>query len=399
MKKFLVSILAASMVLSLAACGGSSSSSSSSTTAAASGDEKTSDASSADGDTFVIGEIGPLTGSAASYGISVKNACELAINEINDAGGVKVGDKTYKLALNAQDDEAKEDKAKTAYSTLQQSGINALIGCVTSGACLAVVDQTAKDGLLQITPSGSAADITKNDNVFRVCFTDPMQGKLIAQYVVDQGYESVAVLYNASDEYSVGVEEAFKEELETLGASDKIVAEESFQANDVDFNTQLTSIKQKNPTLIFIPAYYDAVALITTQAKSAGITCDFVGSDGWDGVIAQTTDTSALEGAVFLSPFVVSDPDVADFVLSYNVSYGADPDQFAADGYDTVYIIKAAMEKAGSIESADLIKAMDGLSVTGLLTGDVTFDASGEPNKGAKYVKIVNGQYTAYDPN
>ena len=391
MKKLLSVLLASTMVVSLAACGSTSTSESS---ASAEGSQET--AAAVDGaKTFVLGEIGPLTGSAASYGISVKQGCEVAIEEINSAGGVKVGDDTYVFELNSQDDQADAEKAVNAYNTLR-GNIDALIGCTTSGSCLAVVDSTYEDGLFQITPSGSALDITKNPNVFRICFTDPLQGETIAQYVVDEGYESVAVLYNKDDEYSTGIEEAFKAKLEEIGKSDLMVAEESFGASDVDFNTQLTKIKAAAPKLIFVPGYYEAAALITTQAKSMGITAEFVGSDGWDGVLAQVTDPSVVEGAVFLSPFLATDPSVKSFVDAYQAAYGSTPDQFAADAYDAVYTVKAAMEKAGAVDSESLIAAMTQIEVKGV-TGDMTFNESGEPNKGAKYVQIVDGEYTAFE--
>ena len=272
--------------------------------------------------------------------------------------------------------------------------MNALLGATTSGSTLAITDLSNKDGILQITPTGSAKDITVNDNVFRLCFTDPLQGSTIAKYVLENNYDSVAVLYNNSDEYSTGVYEAFKAELEKEGKGSIIVDTESFTTQDIDFSTQLTKIKAVAPKAIFIPAYYEAVAQITQQAKAAGIVTDFIGSDGWDGVLAQVTDKSAVEGAVFLSPFLATDSaeNVKKFVDTYKTNFNATPDQFAADGYDTVYVIKAAMEKAGSVESADLIAAMTEIKVDGL-TGSVSFEASGEPDKSAKFVAIKDGEY------
>ncbi len=344
--------------------------------------------------TFLIGSMGPLTGGAASYGNSVKNGLEIAIDEINEAGGVKVGSDTYNLKLSFKDDEAIEDKAVTAYNSLVDEKINALLGATTSGSSLAIADLTHKDNILQLTPSGSAKDITINDNVFRLCFTDPLQGETIAKYVVENNYDSVAVLYNNSDEYSTGVYESFKSELENMGKGATLVDVESFTTQDIDFTTQLTKIKATNPKAIFIPAYYEAVAQIATQAKSIGINCDFIGSDGWDGVLAQVTDKSALEGSVFLSPFLATSDDekVQKFVEEYNKKHSAIPDQFAADAYDTVYVLKAAMEKANSIDSEALIKAMTEIEVDGL-TGKVSFEASGEPSKAAKFVTIKDGKY------
>lgn len=344
---------------------------------------------------FIIGSIGPTTGPAASYGTSVKQGSEIAINEINSAGGVKVGDKTYSLEFNFVDDEATPDKAITAYNSLIDSKMNVLLGCVTSGSSLAVSEKSAEDGILMITPSGSVPDITKPDNVFRLCFTDTLQGKTIAEFVANKGYKSVAILYDNSDEYSTGIYEAFKDELNSKGLSNIVVAVESFNSADVDYATQLTKIKSTGAEAIFVPAYYQAAAYITQQAKTAGIEADFIGSDGWDGVIAQVTDKEALEGAVFLSPFLATEDSAKSFVEQYQSKYKAVPDQFAADGYDTVYVIKAAMEKAGSIENDKLIAAMTEIKVDGL-TGSVTFDKSGEPFKSAKFVTIKNGEYVTY---
>lgn len=384
MKKFLAAIMAVAMTFSLAACGSSS-------------EGNTSNAGSTSGeDTFVIGGLGPLTGSAASYGISVKQGAEIAINEINEAGGVKVGDKTLKLSLNFKDDEASEETAITAYNSLMDEGIDALLGTVTSAPCIVIKDYTAQDGILQITPSGSALNcITDADNAFRLCFTDPLQGKTMADFAVnDLGYKNIAVIFNNSDEYSTGMKDAFVEEVEALGGT--VVSTQAFNEGDVDFTAQLTAIKNTNAEILFVPTYYEAAAYIAQQAKDIGLGLPLIGGDGWDGVLKQVTDPSTVEGAIFLSPFLSTDPEVADFVSAYEEAYKATPDQFAADGYDVVYVMKAAMEKAGSTESADMIAAMTEIEVDGL-TGSVKFSADGEPEKGAKFVTIKDGQYAAYN--
>ncbi|SHO52143.1 ABC transporter substrate-binding protein [Anaerocolumna xylanovorans] len=354
-----------------------------------------SDASGTGDGTFLIGGLGPLTGQAASYGISVKQGAEVAIQEINDAGGVKVGDQTLKLKLEFEDDEADADTVTAAYNTLMDKGIQALLGTVTSGAGLALADQTYADGILQITPSGSAKELTKNPNAFRLCFTDPLQGETMADYVINTlGLKKVAIVYNNADDYSTGVADAFESKIKELGG--EVVAKEAFVTDAVDFNTQLTTIKGTDAQIIFAPVYYQDAAYITTQASELGMTLPFVGSDGWDGVLDKVVDKKVLEGAVFLSPFFAADPDTAvqAFVTKYKEKYNTSPDQFAADGYDTVYVIKAALEKAGKTDSADLIEAMTHIEVKGL-TGTVTFDTNGEPNKGAKFIEIKNGEYTA----
>lgn len=345
-------------------------------------------------ESFMIGGIGPLTGGAASYGVSVKQGAEIAIEEINVAGGVSVGDKKFKLELNFMDDEATAEKAVPAFNALMDAGADAIMGTVTSGAGMGIIDLTYEEGILMLTPSGSAAGLTQYDNAFRLCFTDPLQGITMADFAKEQGYNKIAVIYNNSDEYSTGMMEAFVAQVEANGG--EVVASESFVTDDVDFNTQLTAIKATDAQVIFVPAYYNDAAYITTQANDLGMDLSFLGGDGWDGVIAQTVDPTVLEGAIFLSPFLATDVSeaVQAFVTKYQEKYDVIPDQFAADGYDSVYVIAAAMEKAASTASADLIAAMTQIEVTGV-TGTITFNADGEPNKGAKLVEIKDGKYTA----
>lgn len=391
MKKFLSLSLAAAMIVSLAACqsGGNTEGE---TQAAGNGVENVTVEGA---ETYKIGVIGPLTGDSASYGISVQNGAEIAAMEINKAGGIKAGDKTYQVEIIAADDEAKPDKAITAYNTLMDEGMQALVGATTSDACIAVTDPAKEDGILMVTPSGSAEKCTQYDNCFRVCFTDPLQGETMADYIVNTlGYKNVAVLYNNSDTYSTGIKDAFVAKLTELGGT--ITAEEAFVEGDVDFGSQLTNIKASNPEVIFVPAYYQAVTYITKQAKDKGIDVPFTGSDGWDGVLNTVSDPSTVEGAIFLSPFFAGSEDemVKNFVSEYEAAYGSTPDQFAADSYDAVYIVKAAIEQAGSIDNAAMIAAMTEIEVDGLTGENISFTADGEPNKGAKFIQIVDGEYT-----
>lgn len=355
------------------------------------GADKGTDAAKTGEKEFVIGGLGPLTGAAASYGISVKNGAEIAIEEINKAGGVKVGDDSYKLRMEFEDDEADEAKAVTGYNALMDKKIDGFLGAVTSGSNLAIVDQSHEDGIFQVTPSGSAKEITRNGNVLRVCFTDPLQGEKMAEHIKNElKLTKAAVIYNNSDDYSTGIYKAFVEKFQELGGS--VVAEEAFQKGDVDFGTQLTKIKNTDAEIIFVPAYYQDAAYITQQAKDREIALPFVGSDGWDGVLDKVTNKDAVEGAVFLSPFLANDPSAKDFTEAYKNAYKAVPDQFAADGYDAVYVFKVAIEKAQSIKSEKLYEVMTEIEVDGL-TGKMKFDKDGEPQKEAKFVVIENGEY------
>lgn len=350
--------------------------------------------SSADSDTFKIGGIGPLTGDAANYGNSVKNGCQIAVDEINAAGGAA----GKQLELLFEDDVNDAEKAVSAYNTLMDEGIGALVGTVTSSPCIAVGAESEKDGILQITPSGSAQECTAGANAFRICFTDPLQGEVMAQYVKDAGVNKIAVIYDVSNDYSKGIHDAFVAKFAELGG--QVTDDESFSKGDIDFKTQLTKIKSSGAEAIFLPIYYTEVGYISQQAAALGLNLPYYGCDGWDGIIKQLNgDTSSVEGATYLTPFVASDPaeNIQAFVSTYKEKYNAEPDQFAADGYDAVYAIKAAIEQTGGDTSNEaLVSAMTQISVDGL-TGKMTFDENGEPNKSAKVVVIKDGKEVAQD--
>lgn len=344
------------------------------------------------GDVYKIGGIGPLTGDASSYGISVKQGSQVAIDEINAAGGVN----GKKLELVFEDDVNDAEKAVSAYNKIMDQGVTALVGAVTSGCSIAVSDESVKDGILQITPSGSAQECTKQPNSFRICFTDPLQGQTMAKYIADNGYKNVAIIYDVASDYSKGIKEAFVAEAGNVGLN--IAVEESFTSGDIDFKTQLTKIKGTNADCIFLPIYYAEVAAISEQATTVGVSLPYFGADGWDGVIDQLGgDTTNINGAIFLTPFVATadKENVKSFVAAYEKAYNATPDQFAADGYDAVYAIKAAIEACGSdVTNENLVAAMTKIEVKGV-TGDMTFTAEGEPNKSALVAMIQDGQYVA----
>ncbi len=336
---------------------------------------------------FIIGSIGPLTGGAASYGNSAKQGEEIAVAEINAAGGVA----GYTLQLLAEDDQHDAEKAVSAYNTLMDKDMNALIGAVTSVPCIAVTEESHADNLLQITPSASAAAAAQYDNCFRICFTDPQQGQHMADYIYAQGVTSCAVLYDVSDAYSSGIYEAFVAAYEALGGT--VAAAESFASGDVDFHTQLTSIKNSGAQALFMPFYYQEVAYVANQAGDVGLSVPYYGCDGWDGVIKQLEgDTTLINGAAFLTPFFANatDEKTVGFVTAYQEAYGAVPDQFAADGYDAVYAIAAALEKAGSADSEALIAAMHEIEIEGV-TGKMSWDENGDATKEAIIAIVQDG--------
>lgn len=349
-----------------------------------------------------IGGIGPLSGDAAIYGVAVKNAAALAINEINAAGGVN----GMKLTMNFQDDQNDSEKATNAYNTLKDWGMQILMGTVTSTPCKAVAANANSDNMFLLTPSASAVDAIKYDNAFRVCFSDPNQGKATAQYIASNKLaEKVGVIYNSSDVYSTGIYEQFKTEASAKGL--KVVDAEAFTAdNKTDFSVQLQKIQSAGADLLFLPIYYTEASLILKQANSKGFAPKFFGCDGLDGILSvDNFNKSLAENVMLLTPFAADakDDKTQKFVAAYKKAYNNEtPNQFAADAYDAIYTIKAALEEAGikdaSTDAPTLCKALETamtkIKVTGV-TGTITWSKDGEPSKTPKAVKIVNGNYVA----
>ena len=354
-----------------------------------------------DGATFKIGGSGPLTGGAAVYGIAVKNGAQIAVDEINAAGGIN----GMQIEFNFQDDEHDTEKAVNAYNTLKDWGMQAMLGTVTTGPCLAVISETAADNMFQLTPSASAESVIVNDNCFQVCFTDPNQGSASATYIAENNIATkVAVIYNSSDAYSSGIYATFKAAAAENGL--EIVATEAFTDDaKTDFSTQINAAKSAGAELVFLPIYAQEASLILAQAASAEFDTIFFGCDGLDGILAiEGFDTTLAEGTMLLTPFAADAQDdlTQSFVSKYVEQFGETPNQFAADAYDGIYIIKAAAEKAGVTadmsvaEIGDALKAaMTEITVDGLTGLSMTWTADGAVNKAPKAVKIVDGVYTA----
>ena len=404
MKKRVLSLsLALAMAASLTACGGSSSTTD--TTAAAAADATTAAAgasSEASSDkVFKIGGIGPVTGAAAVYGLAVKNGAQIAVDEINADGGIN----GYQIEFNFQDDEHDAEKSVNAYTTLKDWGMQVLMGTVTSAPCVAVADKTYADNMFQITPSGSSVECAQNPNVFRVCFSDPDQGVASATYIAENKLaEKIAVIYDSSGVYSSGIYEKFASEAANQGL--EIVDAEAFTADsNKDFSTQLQKAKDAGADLVFLPIYYTEASLILKQADTMGYAPKFFGCDGMDGILqVENFDTKLAEGLMLLTPFAADAQDelTQKFVTSYKKNYGETPIQFAADAYDAIYAIKAAMEEADitpetsvSDTCAKMKEAMLKIKVNGLTGEDMTWTEDGEPHKAPKAVKVVDGAYQA----
>lgn len=358
-------------------------------------------------DEIVIGESGPLTGDAAQYGNAVKNAAELAVKEINDKGGIN----GQKLKLVFEDDEADPgDKSVNAYNSLKDKGMQIMLGDVTTGSTLAIIEKSKSDNIFQLTPSASADDVIKNDNCFQVCFTDSNQGKGSADYIADNNVaKKIAVIYDSSDTYSTGIYNTFKAEAEVKGL--ELVTEQSFTKDSkTDFSAQIGAAKSAGAELVFLPIYYQQASLILTQSKAAGFEPKFFGCDGLDGLLGiKNFDTSLAEGVMLLTPFAADAKDDATqkFVTAYKAAYNDEiPNQFAADAYDGINVIAKLIESekiTGDMDAKEICEkltaaiAKDSFSYDGLTGNGMKWASTGEVSKNPKAVVIKNGSYSALD--
>jgi branched-chain amino acid transport system substrate-binding protein len=350
---------------------------------------------------FYIGGIGPLTEGAAVYGTHVYWGAQIAVDEINEAGGINGALIEFKF----EDDVHDPEKAVNAYNSLKDWGMKILMGTVTTKPCIAVAEETKADNMFQLTPSGSSPDCIKYDNAFQVCFTDPNQGSASAKYIGEKGLASkIAVIYNSSDSYSSGIYETFAKEAENQPF--EIVAAEAFtDDNKSDFSVQLQKAKEAGAELVFLPIYAQEASLLLTQAEARDYKPIFFGCDGLDGILAiENFDTSLAEGVMLLTPFAAdaTDEKTQSFVKKFKDAHGEIPNQFAADAYDAIYIIKAAIEKAGvkpDMSISDmcdkLVKVMTEISVDGLTGAGMTWEATGEVNKAPMAVVIKDGTYVS----
>lgn len=383
MKKFLCMMMAVLMVLAMAACGGEP---------ANNGGNDTPDAT-----TVKIGGIGPLTGAYANYGLSEKNGAELAVKEINEAGGIA----GKQIELSYQDSQGESESAVNAYGKLMDWGMEVSLGCVLSGENASVVAAARDDDVLLITPSGSADKcIDGNDKAFRVCFYNSYQGAAAAQYIKDNNMvDTVGILYQSDNDYSVGLYNAFVAKCGELGIN--IAETQTFTAStSTDFSTQVNALVASGVKLVFIPIYAEEASTFLTQArgKFAGDVY-FFGADGLDGILGKVEqDPTIANNVLMLTPFAADNPseNVQSFVKKYQEAYGATPDQFAADAYDAVYAIKAAIEKAGSTSGDALASALTSLTVEGV-TGTMTWGSDGNTSKNASAILYYDGVGTLFD--
>ena len=386
-KRVFAMLMACMMALSLVACGNKTNDN------GGSGD-------SADGagtETIKLGVVGPLTGGYANYGLSVQHGAQLAVDEINAAGGVN----GKQLELSAQDSQGDPESAVAAYGKLMDWGMNVFLGGVLSGETASVVAAAKADDMFIMETTGSADKcIDGNDKAFRICFYDSYQGTAAADYLKDNALaDEVGVFYQSDNDYSAGLYNAFVAECEKTGVT--IKETQTFTAaTNTDFSTQVNALVNSGVKVVFIPIYAEEASTFLTQAKGKfAEDVYFFGADGLDGILGKVSqDVTIADNVLMMTPFAADSAaaNVQAFVSAYQANYNATPDQFAADAYDAVYVVKAAVEAAGgSTSGAELAAVMTSLTVEGV-TGNMTWNADGNTNKAASAILYKNGVGTLF---
>lgn len=344
----------------------------------------------ASGDTIKIGALGPLTGEVASYGTATINGVNLAIEEINANGGID----GKQIEIVQYDTKGDKTETINIYNRLRdQDEVVAIIGGVISGETLAIKDLATSDNMPLITATSTALEATeKGSTVFRVCYTDPYQGAAAAKFSIETlGAKSVGILYNTDDAYSVGVTDVYAKAFEDAGL--KVTNKLGYPKGEGDFSALLTQVQESNPDIIFLPDYYDKVGKITTQIRRMGLEQDVVGVDGWDSV--EKDYAEQVEGYYFVNHFAKTDPDkvVQNFITGYQEKYNAEPNSFAALGYDTAYILTEAIKAAGSTDSQAILDKLAETEHKGV-TGSIRFDEKGDVSqKDITIIQLKDGKH------
>jgi branched-chain amino acid transport system substrate-binding protein len=356
------------------------------------GCNKPSSETAANSDVIKIGEYASLTGSEATFGQSSHKGSALAIDDLNAAGGV-LG---KKIQLLTEDDQSQAGQPATVVRKLISSdGVVAILGEVASSRSLEAAPICQENKISMISPASTNPKVTEvGDYIFRVCFIDPFQGTVMANFARKTlKLQNAAVLVESSSDYSVGLAKFFKQRFIADGG--KIVAEENYSHGDKDFSAQLTAIKAANPDGIFVPGYYTEVGLIALQARQLGITVPLFGGDGWESSALVPIGGKALEGCYFSTHFSPDStaPEVRNFVKEFEAKYHETPDAMAALGYDSAMILADAMKRAGTTDGAKVRDALAATKDFPGVTGKITIDANRNASKPAVILEIKNGQF------
>ena len=353
----------------------------------------------APGDEIRIGVNAELTGSKPTVGDSCKKAMELLASQVNAAGGLKLGDKKYRLKLLVEDNEDKaESAAAVAQKLISQNNVLAIIGPNASGNAIPAARICEDNGVIMISPWSTNPKTTEGKKfVFRACFIDDFQGQVMAKFARDHlQAQTAAVLYDVASEYNKGIAEFFKQSFEAMGG--RVVAFASYTKDDKDFSSQLTTIKAANPGVLFLPNYYNEVPLQVQQARRLGITCPFIGSDSWGSPEILTLCGVELEESYFSTHYA---PDIATdtaqkFIKAYEAKYGKKPDDVAALTYDAGKLLLTAISQAGTLERQKVRDALAAVQDFEGVTGSMKFHGTGDPIKSAVIIHVTGCKFRFY---
>jgi branched-chain amino acid transport system substrate-binding protein len=343
-------------------------------------------------DVILLGEVGSLTGSEAAFGISTRDGIAMAIDEANEAGGVK----GKKLAVRVYDDQSKPEEAASAVTRLiTQDKVLVILGEVASSNSLAMAPKAQEAKIPMISPSSTNPKVTEvGDYIFRVCFIDPFQGSVMARYAHGElKHKDVAILTDKKSAYSEGLTDVFKRKFAELGG--KIVVVESYAKGDTDFRAQLTNIKKLKPQGLYIPGYYQDVANIAEQARELGLKVTMMGGDGWDSAKLFELGGTAVDGSYVSNHYSADDPSprVQEFIKKFQARYKTTPDSLAALGYDAARVAIDAMKRATELtgpsirEQVAITKDFPGVA------GTITLDEHRNPVKPAVVLKVEAGKF------
>jgi branched-chain amino acid transport system substrate-binding protein len=342
-------------------------------------------------DTLLLGQVGSLTGSEATFGISGRNGIALAIKEANAQGGVK----GRKLAVRVYDSQGRpEEAAQAATRLISQDQVLVLLGEAASSNSLAMADKAQAAGVPMITPSSTNPAVTKKgDYIFRVCFIDPFQGYVMAKFARDRlKMNRVAVLQDNKSAYSVGLTDVFSRKFSEMGGA--IAGNESYSKGDTDFRAQLTSIKKMKPDGLFVPGYYTDVGIIARQARELGLTVPLLGGDGWESDKLFELGGEAIEGSYYSNHYSVDNPDarVQGFITKYKAAYGGVPDSVAALAYDAAWLAIDAMKRAPDLSGASIRDAIASTKNFPGVAGTINLDQNRDAVKQAVILKVEGGK-------
>ncbi|MGZ8429767.1 MAG: ABC transporter substrate-binding protein [Candidatus Deferrimicrobiaceae bacterium] len=342
-----------------------------------------------------IGLITPLSGDVKTFGESVRNAFGIAVEEANAKGGV-AGRKITTFIVDDKNDPTEASNA--ANLLINQNGVQAIVGSVTSKTTIPVSDLAQSFRIPTITgtatnPKVTVADGKRKDYMFRACYTDSFQGTVMAKFARDTlRAANGAVLYDASNDYSKGIAEVFRDAFLRMGG--KVVAYESYGKDDVDFSALLTKVKAAQPEVLFLPDYYNKVGLIAKQAKETKLNVTLIGPDGWDSPELVKVAGDALEGGYFSNHYSPEDtrPEVVNWVKKYKEKFQQTPDALGTLAYDATNMLLEAIRKANSIDPGKIRDALASLSGFEGVTGKFTMDENGDPIKSAVILRIQGGK-------